>query len=49
MCGIITKLVQRRIQNKKKIFLFFFEELSRIEVLCEHGIFVHSKCDFSSN
>ena len=40
--GIIKKLFQRRFQNKKKIslnFVSFFEELSRIEVLCEHGIF----------
>ena len=34
----------------KKIFLIlvFFEELSRIEILCEHGTFDHFYCDFSS-
>ena len=35
----------------KKIFLVFvfFEELSRIEVLCEQGTFDHFQFDFSSN
>ena len=29
-------------KNKKNFFDFrYFEELSWIEVLCEHGIFVH--------
>ena len=41
MSATIKKLVQRRTQVKKKIFLnlIVFEELSRIEFLCEHGIF----------
>ena len=39
MHGIIKKLVKRRIQNLKDLFEFrFFEELSRIEILCKHGI-----------
>ena len=39
--GFIEKLVQRRIQNQKDFLIFvFFEDLSRVEVLCEHGIFV---------
>ena len=40
MSGIIKKLFQRRTQKQKDFLNFkFFEELSRIEVLCEHGIF----------
>ena len=41
MGGIIKKVVQRRILNQKDLFEFrlFFEELSRVEILCEHGIF----------
>ena len=27
--------------NKIFLIFVFFDELSRIEVLCEHGIFVH--------
>ena len=50
--GIIKKQVQRRTRNYKDFFefRFFFEELLKIEVLCEHEIFrsllVYS---FSSN
>ena len=40
MSGIIKKLFQRRIQNYKDFLNFvFFEELSKIEILCEYGIF----------
>ena len=41
MSGIIIKLVQCRNRNCKDFFFkfrFIFEELSRFEVLCEHGI-----------
>ena len=39
MSGIFKKLVQCRNQNKKIFLKFvFFEELSRIEVLCENVI-----------
>ena len=41
MSGIIKKLVQRRVRNKKDFFLnsAFFEELSRFKVLCKNRIF----------
>ena len=40
MIGIIKKLVQRRIRNKKDFFLFFFfEELLRVKFLREHVTF----------
>ena len=48
--GIIKKLVQRRVQEKKRFFFkfrFYFEELSRIEVLREHGIFGMTMFTFS--
>ena len=40
MSGIIKKLVQRRIRNYNGFLSIddFFEELSRIELLCEHWI-----------
>ena len=49
---VVSLKIWSSVQFKiKKIFLIFvfFEELSRIEVLCEYAIFVHVLCDFSSN
>ena len=37
--GIIKKPVQAYNSKLKRFFEFFFKELSRIEVLCEHGVF----------